>query len=89
MEKILVRVKPGRRIVEDGVVWAGGQTFWCYSSRLKDLADVVDPVQGVVPRPEVHNTAMPEPDSLFREVAGLPKPEIRRVAPRRVPTKRK
>lgn len=49
MALVLVRVKQGHRLRENGCNWVEGQTFYVEEARVSSLADQVDVVQGVTP----------------------------------------
>lgn len=70
MARILVRVKQGRRMREDGATWVGGQTLWIEDGRFSDLSDMVDQVMGV--EPQVFTGAMAEPGPVMQPDVAKP-----------------
>jgi len=82
MERLLVRVKPGARIMEQGTLFTGGQTFWVFPERFADIADSVDRVEGAQP-PVVKTTAIGSPREHLTPEA-MPVPQVRLSTPRKI-----
>ena len=66
MRQILVRVKPGHNLYEEGGNRFPGQTFLLSEDRLASVADAVERVKG----PKVRTTAIQPPEG-----TGMPDPE--------------
>jgi hypothetical protein len=75
---VLVRVRSGCRLRENGVVYVEGQTFWTTLDRLKDLIDAAERVQGV----PVRTVDVAPPIPAFQPETKMPVPETRLVQPR-------
>jgi len=77
MAPVLVRVKQGCRLRENGSNYIEGQTFYVDQERVSSIADMVDTVQGVAP---VRTAAILSPPRTF-EATAMPTPDPKLVEP--------
>ncbi len=98
MKQVMVRVKTGCRLRENGTTYVENQVLWVYEDRLTSLLDLVDLVGGVEPKRDetkaavvaenVRTTAMAEPSTPRPQK--MPKPDARLLGqPRVIPAKKK
>lgn len=80
MPQVMVRVKPGERLRENGATYVEGQTLWVPLERIRDIMDQVDEVKGVA-APAVRTTAIDSPRPVIGPV-DMPQPDVRLLAPR-------